>query len=605
MSTFFTPKELTIREVVREIGVPGLKSVRTQLGLPKRHALKEQLVEELADQLERNLESTLKALSLAEKQLVNEIAHSPRGCDPSVFRAKYPGTMVSPRDKWYTKNATISWIFYTVGDEKGWVMPPGLAARIRALLPKPPQASVRVTEEIPSRIEDKEFGFREVRVHNGSAVSLVELRQVLAWINIGKAKVTAKGLRPTPATEKAVGKVLAEPDFDLAIPDHLTEKYLNDEIAGSVRAHAWPVLLQQCGWTRMHGERLALTPEGLPMMALLRPEQFRLGVNRFLEDDNFDELRRVNHIRGQTGEAKRYLTRPSLRKMAICKSMAHWPMGKWITIDEVLRFTKASENSWQCCKWPMSLHFGSPQYGSLNDGAALDRLYLRAFFMESLGTLGLLDLAYVFPHRLKTDFSGDWGTDDDSFTSRYDGLMYVRLNALGCYCFELNDHFEVNPAGKHGLFRVLPNHDVVLLGDEKPSPAVVNTLDAIAVRISDVVWKIEKETILNSLDSGRPFYELRDFLHTHAVDDLPKQVETFLEDLERNAMVCRTCEDAALIELTDERIAAQIIHDPRTTKLCRSVGPLTVVTLKRNLKAFRSALKKMGHILPNDYAPGQ
>jgi hypothetical protein len=49
-------------------------------------------------------------------------------------------------------------------------------------------------------------------------------------------------------------------------------------------------------------------------------------------------------------------------------------------------------------------------------------------FLESLATLGLLDVAYVYPHHLWPEFSGHWGTDDLCFCGRYDGLLYARPN---------------------------------------------------------------------------------------------------------------------------------------------------------------------------------
>ena len=76
-------------------------------------------------------------------------------------------------------------------------------------------------------------------------------------------------------------------------------------------------------------------------------------------------------------------------------------------------------------------NFSEKHYGSLeNSGAegSLERQYMRAFLFESMGTLGLVDVAYVRLHSLWPEFRGGWGTDDLPFCGRYDGLLYVRLN---------------------------------------------------------------------------------------------------------------------------------------------------------------------------------
>lgn len=168
-----------------------------------------------------------------------------------------------------------------------------------------------------------------------------------------------------------------------------------------------------------------------------RMEDFREGVGRFIEDDNFDELHRINHIRGQTGRAKRYMTRPFGRRSAICNSMPGWPVGKCASIDEAHRFARASGHELETCRQPLYLSFGSFEYGHLTDDTGVDREYLQVLLLESLGTLGLVDVAYVFPHYLWPDFRSEWGTDDDSFIGRYDGLLYVRLNRLGAYSLQI------------------------------------------------------------------------------------------------------------------------------------------------------------------------
>lgn len=70
------------------------------------------------------------------------------------------------------------------------------------------------------------------------------------------------------------------------------------------------------------------------------------------------------------------------------------------------------------------LCFGELHYGRISDTGALNAQFLRALFLESLATLGLLDVACVYPHDLWPEFSRHWGIDDSCFCGRYDGLVF-------------------------------------------------------------------------------------------------------------------------------------------------------------------------------------
>ena len=89
----------------------------------------------------------------------------------------------------------------------------------------------------------------------------------------GKLRVQPKSNRPTPATERAIAASLAEPDFDLELPPEASDKYSLK--SGAVRAHVWPVLVQQCGWCKTSGETLKLTKVGREMLQNASPEAFR------------------------------------------------------------------------------------------------------------------------------------------------------------------------------------------------------------------------------------------------------------------------------------------------------------------------------------------
>jgi hypothetical protein len=108
-----------------------------------------------------------------------------------------------------------------------------------------------------------------------------------------------------------------------------------------------------------------------------------------------------------------------------------WSSAAW-------RFLLASGNNFLLTPDAVTLYFEEQQYGHLGgDEHILPRIYLRDLLMESLATLGIIDIGYCYPHQLWPDLEGGWGTDEMNFCSRYDGLLYVQLDALGTYCLNV------------------------------------------------------------------------------------------------------------------------------------------------------------------------
>ncbi|MBM3301931.1 MAG: hypothetical protein FJY85_18510, partial [Deltaproteobacteria bacterium] len=403
--------ELTIKDMVEGIGLPALRNLRTRLGISQALTHKNELVEAVADHIDKNVRFVVRQLTPMEQKLVAEVAHNNGSYNLPAFRAKHQGWSPLVPSHASSRDSSLVWLFFKFYDGQ-CVMPPELVARLKGLLSKPAQPQISVQEEVPAEIPDKEFGSRPVRIHNGSEASLIELKKVLGLVSAGKLRVAPKSKRPTAGTEKKIESILISEDFDLELPKEQAGSYKYAEPGGRVRSHSWAVLLQQCGWAKARGESLSLTEAGTRMMTLGRMEDLADGVERLIDDGDFDELHRINHIRGQTGRAKRYMTRPSTRRFAIFQSMSGWPVEKWISVNEAYRLVRASGQDLETCRQPLYLYFGSFEYGHLSDGSGVDRQYLRAFLFESLGTLGLVDVAYVFPHFLWPDFGGAWGPDD-------------------------------------------------------------------------------------------------------------------------------------------------------------------------------------------------
>lgn len=312
--------------------------LRRMDALEKGSTRKEQVVRAIERQLTGNLSGVIARLSLEEKCWLAECAHQGRMVSGREFEAKYSSHCPMPAMD-YAWNQPVSFLvpFFHLPHYRAWdeaCMVAGFEEPLRALLPRPEGVKAQVIEKLPSKVQYLgEEPNRPIHTFESERIALVELARMLRLVQAGKVRLTEASRRPSNATTRLVAQTLIAPDFDLEIPEadkcdwdkrHYTE-------AGAVRAPAWPVLLQQCGWARGKAGVLTLTAEGRDILEQFTPDKLRTAVSRYFTNNDFDELNRINHIRG------------------------------------------------------------------------LGSQFLRAVCMESLATLGVLDVAYVYPHRLWPD----------------------------------------------------------------------------------------------------------------------------------------------------------------------------------------------------------
>ena len=57
----------------------------------------------------------------------------------------------------------------------------------------------------------------------------------------------------------------------------------------------------------------------------------------------------------------------------------------------------------------------------------------------------MIDVALIPPAGARYYYGGLWGTDELAYLSRYDGLMYFRITALGAYCVGTQTEYQPAP----------------------------------------------------------------------------------------------------------------------------------------------------------------
>jgi hypothetical protein len=591
-------------DLLETINADVLAALARRLGARNTSTRKPETIAALDQMIHGDVQRILAHLSDIEKKLLAEIAYGDGLVNTAHFTAKYGVACPLPNGR---RPSQASPLLLFIGDMYSLrELPASVAMALRAAIPKPAPATVATVDSVPDVyvIPDnwRKKANRPIHVYESERTVFPELRSVLKLVQAGKLKVADKSGRPAGDAVKLIGQVLVVPDFLLEPPDEEVTQFT--ERSGPVRAHAWGVLAQQCGWAKVKSGRLALTTAGQNLLSSGDVGAFSKGIEAFLGDDEFDEFNRINHIRGQSGGGHRYLTPPGERRVAISEAMDEWPVNQWIDFREAARSIWASGYGFDVTEEDYTLYFEELRYGMLSgQSLQISHQYLRAVWFESMATLGLIDVAYVYPHSLWPEFRGSWGIDSLSFCGRYDGLLYVRLNALGKHCLESGGSYELPVQPGAQVLRVLPNREVTLLGSGQLSPADRHVLELFAAPKTEFVWELDATRILSSVESGGSLDDVLRFLESNCSWPIPETVRTMLADLARAAGAVAGAEEALLIGFTDGATAALIAHDTQAARYCHLAGTSRLAVPKKNLRAFRSTIKKLGFIIPNALVP--
>ncbi|MBU0702549.1 MAG: helicase-associated domain-containing protein [Chloroflexi bacterium] len=599
-----------LEEFLNNYTVPMLKELAQLLAsnLPTRKAEIVAIVRENLENPNR-LQELWDELDELQQAAVSEVVHSPSNdFDSAGFRAKYSGDPDWGKFSRYggVEKPSLLHLFIYSG-----VMPLDLKGRLKAFVPPPRAVQVNTVEEPPATVPQMwhEYDYQSGKSKQHTAdipviqleterIAQHDVHAVLRLIDADKVRVSAKTKRATAASRKALAKVLQGGDF--YPPEENPDDLSTDP--GHIKAFAWPLIVQSAGLANLSGSKLQLTRAGKQALASPPHEALRKAWNRWLKTKLLDEFNRVHTIKGQTGtKGKRAMTAAAGRRDAIVEALAMCPPHQWIAFDEFSRFVRASGCTFEVARdlWTLYIqdsHYGSLEYSGYGGWNILQGLYMLTFLFEYAATMGLIDVAYIHPSGARKDYGDLWGMDDLDCLSRYDGLLYIRVNGLGAWCLEMTDEYTPSlPEVQHTL-KVLPNMDVVATEPLPPGDALI--LELFAEQTSDVVWKIEPARLLEAIEQGHSVADVETFLKAKSGGSLPGTVEIFFQETADRASRLKDRGPARLIEAQDEALAQLIANDSRLRSLCMLAGERHIVVSESDEKAFRRALHELGYSLP-------
>lgn len=574
--------------------VDTLRSLVTRAQLRPISNRKDDLIGSLIE-FAHSLQS-IDLLNEKEKFALSEAVNDPSGAfHNDRFVAKYGYSPYESQDGSWPKSYALD--LYIV---KGYV-PRDLCDRFKSILPPPAQVTLQHLSELPKIVTLTNSSYKgeyghdaDLTIRETARAAILNLKSVLRLVDNGKIAVSAKTSRPSDASAQLITSVLVDGDW-----------YEESQSFGAIQGFAWPLILKGAGFADLSDTKLKITSKGRKVLTneIGLHDTLKTCWNSWLHKAPIDEFSRIETIKGQNSKG-RVLTAPAGRREIIASVLKQCPCGKWVSITEFGRYMKACGQTFRVVNDLWKLYFCEQRYGSLGYKGhggwnIVEQRYLQVFFMEFAATLGLLDIAYVKPDDAPNDYYGIWGTDDFSYLSRYDGLLYFRINSLGEYVLGMASEFCEPEIQVVAGLDILPNFDIIATDPGLLSPADRLYLSKISEQQTDIQWKLTQERLIAAAESGETCDSIFDYLQSHSRNEIPSTVSAFFREMKSKIIDLKLIGRPYLFRCDNPDHQAMIRLNPQLKKLCLYAGEDHFVILPGNEKKFFKQLNDGGFAVPN------
>ena len=360
--------------------------------------------------------------------------------------------------------------------------------------------------------------------------------------------------------------------------------------------------MQTGGLAKRAGNKLQLSTKGRNTLQRKIPFEETIAelYRRWTGKGKIDEFRRINRIKGQTRRGRGYkgsqMTPPEERRNVLELQLQSGPAGEWIQVDEWFRYMQSSGEKFEVTGNPWALYLVDAEYGSLgysgfHDFSILQGRYTLAYLFEYLATLGMIDVAYSAPHGVRSDYHGNWGSDEYGYLSRYDGLGWFRLNTLGAFCLGMVDEYRLETPKLAPLLRAIDEHEFLLLRTPELHERML--LEQYAT-ISKNHLRLDMKRALMAIEQGGSLMDLISLLRQQTESKLTVEVEDFLDDLKTRATSIRDGGSARIIECAGESVARLVAESGETGKYCFMPGTIGWLWRKSHCANFFKACASLG-----------
>jgi hypothetical protein len=425
--------------------------------------------------------------------------------------------------------------------------------------------------------------------------SINEIHALLRLAEQGLLKISEKTGMVSKATSTKILKHLSTGDYypdDIA---YLPKNSWDNEI-GNMKILGWLRLLEIGKLFSMQGSKSKLTPAGIKALAKPPHEIIKQIWKKWLTNTKYDEFNRIDEIKGQ--KSKGHMTAVSPRRGQIVKALKDCPINQWIDMQEFSRYMLGQGLDFVVSRneWKLYIHdkeYGSQGYDDCGGWNTLEYRFIISFLFEYAAPLGLVDIAYVHPNDALDDYAGQWGCQDMTYLSRYDGLRAFRLTNLGAFCLEFSK--EYTPPRLASSTRITVSVDLTLnILSGEPKPAELMLIETWAEPLSKGMWRLDLARGLKAVERGQDPNLLIEYLEVCDDQPVPETLMGFVKNCVKDGTAVKQQEPMVLYSCRDASTCQLIVKHSDLKKLCKRCGDNELVVFSNQTSKFKKAVNALG-----------
>lgn len=180
--------------------------------------------------------------------------------------------------------------------DRSYCVPTDLRPALRTFVAEPEPVRITGVETLPATFCDE-----ALTVRPAGRDAFVDLSGMLRLAEQGKIQISDKTSLPTASTLRLLTEKLAGGDFYADEP----LKNAWDQPIGSIKAFAWPMLLQAAGLVQRNGSKLALSKAGLKAVASVPADVVAIDLAEVVEIRCAGRVQPHRRHQGATGPGSR------------------------------------------------------------------------------------------------------------------------------------------------------------------------------------------------------------------------------------------------------------------------------------------------------------
>ncbi len=461
---------------------------------------------------------------------------------------------------------------------------------LRVVAPKPEKWEMPVHPEPPPRYES--IGFER---SPGPESGLQDLTTVLALAGQKKLFVNDRML-PTFESIQVILDNLVDGDF--LNENSVKDPYDTIKPVGLVRFAIGSGLVKLGART---GYNTVLVPSPMGWEWIIRPSSDLLldALDTWANSDLYDEIDRIEHLRNANKPSDKR-TPPSERRDKIIETLSWSPHNAWLSVDDFFTALKLWQHDFEVDPALDAIDDMNGRKMSIRDlkdpWRAVQGAYTLVILFEILGSLGALDLAYTEPQHAPPFLEApteSWQRPITPFT-RYDGLTYFRINALGAYLLGHTRRYFLPKSITERFFIV--NEDLIFQPTRSTLlPYQRQILPLLGVEDEDGRFKLDKSSWLQAQQLESTLKERKELLLARHDGPLSPTVEDWLERVEADSTALRKGRTMITIQVRRPEVRNAILEDPELRRYCRLLDDRTLLIPSSRERAFVRKVLQLGY----------